>query len=179
MIRAHDEGRVLTVDVAGPATMMESTAVSDVASERIARGARTMRIDLRDCTMMDSTFTGMLLALKRQVEAAGGELKLVSPSDRVREVLEQMGVEDFYEVERAERDDGPWSIVTPGRARSDRLKRIVIEAHDELAQLPGPAGRAFRSVVDELRREEPPETPAPESMRTAGLGRDTPMLRLD
>jgi anti-anti-sigma factor len=178
MIRAHHEGRMLTVDVVGPATMMESTAVSDLSGEQIAHGVRTVRIDLRDCTTMDSTFTGMLLALKRQLESAGGELKLVSPSDRVREELEQMGVDDFYTVERADRDDGPWSVVVPSRARTERLKKIVIEAHDELAQLPGPAGRAFRSVADELRRDETQEASGPETMRTAALGRST-SLRLD
>jgi anti-anti-sigma factor len=155
MIRAHDdEGQVLTVDVAGPATMTESAAVSELAGDRLARGARAVRVDLRDCTTMDSTFTGMLLSLKRQLEHAGGALTLVSPSERVRELLEQMGVGDFYDVERAERAGGPWSIVTPARTRTDELKRVILEAHAELARLPTPAGRAFRAVVEELRRED-------------------------
>ncbi len=183
MIRAHGDTLTLTVDVAGAATMMESPAVSDLAAERIARGARAVRIDLRDCTTMDSTFSGMLLALKRRLERVAGTLTLVSPSTRVAELLQEMGVDDFYAVETADRIDGPWGPVVTGRAKSEKLTRVVIEAHDELAQLPGDAGRTFRTVVDELRRRTDDASPrlpdAPESMRTASFARDPTIMRPD
>lgn len=167
MIRAHEQGGVLTVDVGGPATMVESPAVSELATERVSHGARTIRIDLRDCTTMDSTFTGTLLSLLRQLEKVGGKLTLVSPSVRVVELLQQMGLEDFYEIETSERiDGGSWNVVGPLQpSRPEKLERLILDAHDELARLPGSTGRTFRVVVDELRRplSRPASSKAPAS----------------
>lgn len=151
MIRAHDDPSVFTLDVGGPATMMESAAVNELASERISRGVRAVRIDLRDCTTMDSTFSGTLLALERQLGRVGGTLTLVSPSERVMELLHQMGVDDFYAIEASDRAEGPWVVITAARPRVDKLQRVVLDAHDELAHLPIPQAGAFRAVVDELR----------------------------
>lgn len=136
--------------------MMESPAVQESASEQLARGARTVRIDLRDCTTMDSTFSGTLLALKRQLDALGGTLTLVSPSLKVCELLEQMGLEDFYAIDVADRIDGAWNeIDVTAQPRVEKLRRLVVDAHDELARVPGRAAHAFHAVAEELRRSEP------------------------
>lgn len=155
MIRTHQESSVLTLDVAGPATMLESPAVLASASEQLSCGVRALRVDLRDCTSMDSTFSGMLLALKRQLDATGGSLTLVSPSPRVCELLEQMGLEDFYAVEIVDRvDHDAWSELATSPGRVEKLRRLVLDAHDELARAPGRTGRTFRAVADELRRTD-------------------------
>jgi anti-anti-sigma factor len=153
MIRARLDPTLLTLDVEGPATMMESAAVKQTASEHVSRG-RALRVDLRDCTTMDSTFSGTLLSLKRQLESAGRRLTLVSPSAKVLELLRQMGLEDFYAIDVAERPSGTWQELTQARPEDERLRRLVLEAHDELACVPGPNAGAFRTVVDELRREQ-------------------------
>jgi anti-anti-sigma factor len=164
MIRAHDEPAVLTIDVDGPATMTESPAVQATASEQLARGLRKLRIDLRSCTTMDSTFTGTLLLLKRQLENAGGTFTLVSPSAKVLELLCQMGLEDFYPIEIAPRADGRSREIVPAESPVAELKRLVVHAHDELACIPGPASETFRAVAEELRRStDPPEPPVPSS----------------
>lgn len=161
MLRSHDEPAVLTIDVEGPATMLESPAVRETASERLAaHGPCALRIDLRDCTTMDSTFSGTLLSLKRQVDKIGGTLTLVSPSEKVLELLRQMGLEDFYNVDVADRIDGAWSELVTSPTNVERLKRMIVDAHDELARVPGPSADTFRSVVEELRRaDEGPEFP--------------------
>jgi anti-anti-sigma factor len=155
MIRAHREPQALTLAVAGPATMTESPAVQASASEEVSRGMRALRVDLRDCTTMDSTFSGTLLALKRQLDAVGGSLTLVSPSPKVCEQLDQMGLDDFYAVDIAAPAEGAWREVPCAPGAIDALRRLVIDAHEQLARVPGPAARTFRGVADELRRPEP------------------------
>lgn len=146
--------------------MTESPAVQASASSRIAEGVRALRVDLRDCTTMDSTFSGTLLALKRQLEAAGGSLTLLSPSAKVRELLEQMGLEDFYAVELTNRIEGPWVEIATAPGGTPKLRRVILDAHEELARIPGPAGHTFRPVADELRREgAPSRRPDPETRR--------------
>jgi hypothetical protein len=101
---------------------------------------------------MDSTFSGTLLALKRELERLGGTLTLVSPSAKVVEVLSQMGLEGFYAIDPAERARGPWVEISMAPPSVERLKRLIVDAHDELSRVPGPAADAFREVVRELRR---------------------------
>lgn len=157
MIRLHmDAPARMTLDIDGPATMLEGATVEQTATEHFADGTRALRIDLRDCTMMDSTFSGTLLSLKRHLEAIGGELVLVSPSEPVLEVLRLMGLESFYRVDVADRVEGPWQPVTAVRPEAGELERLVLESHELLADVPGPAGREFRAVVEELRRDREP-----------------------
>ena len=154
MIRAHETPTTLTLVVDGPATIAESPAVSTTAKEAIGRGARTLRLDLRDCTSIDSTFSGTLLSLERLLTGVGGTLTLVSPSAKVRDLLEKMGLEDFYAIELAARPDAKGTEVPLTRPTAERLGRMVLAAHDELARVPGPAGTTFRTVVEEMRRDE-------------------------
>ena len=156
MIRAHDEPTVLTLVVEGPATMAESPAVSEAASDALLRGARSVRLDLRDCTTIDSTFSGTLLSLKRRLEGDGGSLTLVSPSARVLDLLEKMGLEDFYRIEQAEPLDDPGTEVPLMRPGPERLSGMIVDAHEQLARISGPAGDTFRTVVEEMRSEERP-----------------------
>jgi anti-anti-sigma regulatory factor len=132
--------------------MMESPAVHATASERMSRGVRVVRIDLRDCTVMDSTFSGTLLALKRELERRDGTLTLVSPSPKVVELLGQMGLENFYDVELADHARGPWTEIVSAPPSVDRLKRFIAGAHEELVRVPGRPADTFRGVVDQLRR---------------------------
>lgn len=155
MIRAHATAVVLTVQIRGPATMGESPAVQELALEHMARGMRWLRLDLRACTTIDSTFSGTMLWLKRQLDAVAGTLTLVSPSARVLELLRDMGLEDFYEIENSEREElstseGDWIEVAPTRPTLADLRRHLIGAHDELARGPSAAAREFGSVADAL-----------------------------
>jgi anti-anti-sigma factor len=156
MIRACIEPHVVTFDVAGPATIVESAAVCESATDLIAHGIRSVRVDLRDCTTMDSTFSGTLLSLKRQLAVVGGALTLVSPSRRVLELLRQMGVEDFYTIEVGDRCPGTWKDIPLARPELGELRRLVLDAHAELAHVPGARAQDFRVVVDELRSDSTP-----------------------
>lgn len=152
MIRVHANPPVLTIDVHGKATMLESPAVEALVESQQARGVRDVRVDLRDCTTLDSTFSGTLLWLSRQLDAKGGKVTLVSPSARVVDLLREMGIDDFYPVERTPRAEGPWVEVEPEHPEAERLRTVVLDAHEELARVPGPAAKTFRDVADELRR---------------------------
>jgi anti-anti-sigma regulatory factor len=154
MIRVLLQPPVLTVDVCGAASMVESPVVQELATDQIALGARSLRIDLRDCTAIDSTFSGLLLVLKRRLDAIGGGLTLVSPSRKVLDVLGYMGVDDLYAIEWADRAHGAWRELAASPPEVETLKRVVLEAHDELSRVPGPAAEAFEDVVHELRRTE-------------------------
>jgi anti-sigma B factor antagonist len=84
---------VAIVDLEGRATIGPNTDRLDRELRKLAAdGARKILVNLAGLTMMDSSgiasIAGSYVSLTRQ----GGSLKLLSPSDRVREVLVVMRI---------------------------------------------------------------------------------------
>jgi anti-anti-sigma factor len=148
-ILVHRNDQTVTFRVTGEATMFRSMPLRRFAEQCLAGGAHLLRIDLRHCTYMDSTFLGTLLFLKRAVECRGqGGLALVSPSAFCRQLLKQMNLEDFYPVVTEEELSAiSWTELDCGVKDVNTFKRTVVQAHQELACLPGPGGEPFREVV--------------------------------
>jgi hypothetical protein len=105
---------------------------------------------------MDSTFIGTLLGLKRLLEAlpAGG-LVLVSPSAECVQLLAQMRIGQIFAVECAPAAEEGWQEVSvPAEVLKSRAFQCnVVEAHQRLADCPGPTGERFRQLADDMARE--------------------------
>jgi len=71
-----------------------STAVSGL----VAAGKRNILIDLSPVTYVDSATIGCLMDLYRQVQNAGGHLKLSGVQKRVETMLTMTGAQNFIEV---------------------------------------------------------------------------------
>jgi anti-anti-sigma factor len=152
-VRLH--GQTVDFQVEGRATAAQSLAFRKCAEHCLAGGASALRIDLGRCTHMDSTFLGTLLFLRRAVERFGpGDFTLLCPSPHCCEILRQMGMANIFTVQPAEEPGtGAWVEVTGDLHDITAFKRNVIQAHRELAALPGAAGEPFRAVVRSLSQE--------------------------
>jgi hypothetical protein len=103
---------------------------------------------------MDSTFLGTLLHLQRSLANQGGEFTLVSPSSSCCRLLQQMGLDDvFPTVTAADPLASKWDEICCDIEGPEAFKYKVIEAHQELASLPGKAGEPFRQVVRGLMQD--------------------------
>ena len=71
-----------------------STAVSGL----VAAGQKQILIDLTPVTYVDSATIGCLMDLYRQVNAAGGHLKLSGVQKRVETMLTMTGAQNFIEI---------------------------------------------------------------------------------
>jgi anti-anti-sigma factor len=152
-VRLH--GQTVDFQVEGRATAGQGLAFRKCAEQCLAGGAPALRIDLARCTHMDSTFLGTLLFLRRAVERRGqGDFVLVSPSPQCCQLLRQMGMANLFPVRTSEEPDaGDWVEVTGDLTDVCTFKRNIVQAHRELAALPGPAGEPFRAVVRFLAEE--------------------------
>jgi anti-anti-sigma factor len=117
-------------------------------------GVTTLRIDLRHCTYLDSTFLGTLLILRRAVQRRPGcQLLLVSPSPECRRLFKQMGVEECLpSVNDAELPADIWTEL-PCEINVEMFNRNVVQAHEALANLGGTCGKTFESVARTLNKE--------------------------
>jgi len=157
----HDQAASFRVE--GRCTMTQALPFRRQAESCLAQGCRLIRVDLRDCSHLDSTFLGTLLSLKKQLERHSGRFFLVSPSMACTRILEQMGLLDLLPTESTLAvEDGNWTLL--GSDSNDLLsfKRNVVEAHEELAALPGPTGQQFQEVLRCIQQVDPTvPSPAP------------------
>jgi anti-anti-sigma factor len=143
------QGQRVIFRVEGWAKVAQGLALRRCGEQALQDGASILWVDLRYCEHMDSTFLGTLLFLKRAVsQCEGGEFALVCPSNRCDGLLAQMSLDGVFPVvTAAEADAVPWAKVSCEIEPGDAFKRKVVQAHEELANLPGKAGEPFREVV--------------------------------
>ena len=60
---------------------------------------KVVTLDVRDVTFMDSTGLRALWSIHQNLLAGGGHLRLKSPSESVRRVLEVTHLEGIFEIE--------------------------------------------------------------------------------
>jgi anti-anti-sigma factor len=154
-VRVHQHDHTITFQLEGQATMHHSPAVRRFAEQHLTGEALALYVDLRHCTHMDSTFLGTLLFLKRLVEhRPGGTFALLSPSPQCRQLLQQMGLEKIFAILSMEEPaPGVWTELPSGPKDLTGFKRNVVQAHQELGQLDGPAGATFRELATQLAQE--------------------------
>jgi anti-anti-sigma regulatory factor len=148
-VRVRRRGLAVTFHVGGRATAALGLPLRRCAEQALAAGAGALRFDLRRCTHMDSTFLGTLLCLKRAIDRRPeGELALVEPSPQCCRLLEQMGLAGVFAIVTLDQADGDEGTELMEDLQDvTAFKRNVLQAHEELAALPGPAGEQFRAVV--------------------------------
>jgi len=155
-VRVRQDGPTVTFQVEDWGRMVHGLPMRRFAERALEGGAAVLRVDLRHCDYMDSTFLGTLLCLKRLVEQrGGGRFALVEPSPKCRQLLRQMGVDAFLPVVAAE---GPepaagWAELPTGLEDLDAFKGNVVQAHQALAELDGPASATFRDVLRSLGQD--------------------------
>lgn len=157
----HDD--TATFRVTGRATMAFGLPVRQTAERLLAEGVRFVRMDLRDCQYMDSTFLGTLLTIKKGLERLErGPLTIIAPSTSCMKILDGMGLGDFIPTNHDPPDtDAAWIEVRPDNTDPGSFRQNIEQAHRELAALPGPAGEQFQAAIrciDQAAPTPPPPT---------------------
>src|SRR6516164_9060150 len=110
VLRVHVDGPPVTFQVEGQATVRQGLPLRRYAEERLnGSDATSLRVDLRRCTWMDSTFLGTLLLLLKAVNQKGqGSFTVVSPTATAKRLLHQMGMTTICPMCEGDEPTGPW-----------------------------------------------------------------------
>ena len=156
ILRVRQDGRTVSFQVEGQATVLQGLTLRRFAEQYLATDVTCLRVELRRCTWMDSTFVGTLLLLWRALERREqGEFVLVSPSPESRRLLRQMGIDKICSFRDEELSADGWADVEHSPQGEDEFRCNVLQAHQELAELPGPTGETFRQVVRCVNASKP------------------------
>jgi len=158
-VLARQEGDELAFLVVGSVTCHHSPALRQYAEDGLRSGARSVQVDLRDCSYCDSTFLGTLLQLQRRFDPAGkGSFRLLCPSASFRQMLTQIGAERLFCISN---EADPANIQTTWQQLADsvdrsaarRFKQNIVEAHQELANAGGALAQRFAPLAEAVRHE--------------------------
>jgi len=87
------------VDLSGRITQGEaSVAVRDVIKDLLSKGNKKILLNLAEVNFIDSSGIGVLVSSFSTVRSQGGELKLVNPSKRIRDLLQITKLYSLFDV---------------------------------------------------------------------------------
>jgi anti-sigma B factor antagonist len=102
-LNTRESGDVMVIDVSGRITLGEgSGAVRDAVRGLAATGSKKILLNLREVWYIDSSGIGELASGYTSMANAGGELKLLSLTKRVREMLQITGLYTVFDVHENE-----------------------------------------------------------------------------
>ena len=148
-------GRTVWLKVDGRGTFQNSSGVKEFSKQMIQRGHREFVVDLETCELMDSTFMGTLAGLALRLREIGqGHLRTVNVNERNTDLLENLGLDQLFTVERDSRVSAPSSLkkAAPEADLADQ-KEDVLAAHEALIEADAHNSAKFKDVIEYLRQE--------------------------
>jgi anti-anti-sigma factor len=155
--------QIAVVRVTGRANFTCSVDFKALVYELKARGYRRFVLDLGNCVLMDSTFLGVLAGFGLKVAEGGDSCRvtLLNPNDRIRDLLENLGVNHLFQTLRGElTPEGEFTLVKPERDGPSKVEtsRVCLEAHETLMAI-NPANipkfkDVTRFMAEDLKRLE-------------------------
>jgi anti-anti-sigma factor len=97
-ISIRESGDVTILDLRGRSTIDggESELLSSCLRKLIAKGARKLLLNLADLTQVDTSGVGVIVATYVSLREQGGDLKLLCPGGRVREVFRVLRLQEIF-----------------------------------------------------------------------------------
>ena len=149
------------VKITGRANFTSSVDFKTLLGELLQKGYLRFVLDLTECTLMDSTFLGVLagFGLKMngpKTDGARPSLELFNPSPRIVELLENLGVLHLFTIiqgeinlpEKTEPHD--LAPVNPSR---EEVKLTCLEAHQILMEVHPENSSRFKDVAQFLTED--------------------------
>ncbi|MBC8094216.1 MAG: STAS domain-containing protein [Akkermansiaceae bacterium] len=99
--------KCVCIKIAGRANFTSSIDFKTLVNELMLRGCTYFVLDLSECTLMDSTFLGVLAGFGLKVNAPQPNepkrtIELYNPNARIADLLENLGVLHLFKVEMGE-----------------------------------------------------------------------------
>lgn len=145
------------VRITGQAKFTSATDFKNLLLQLQKDGCTEVVLDLTDCSVMDSTFLGVMTSAARRFDAARHEgrqcvLGLFHPTERVLESLENLDVLRLFTVLNDRPQLGAFKRVEEGHASRGEITRTCYEAHEALMKLSPENERRFRDATEFFRQ---------------------------
>ena len=80
------------------ATYKEALEFKEALTLDLARNFKKIVIDLRQCELIDSTFLGVIVFIKKSIYESGGDVRIVKSHSNIKTILEKVGTCRFFSI---------------------------------------------------------------------------------
>ena len=148
--------RTVWVRVEGKGSFLNSTGLKEFSKEMINRGFREFAIDLKNCTVMDSTFMGTLAGVALRLRELGqGSLRVTNLNERNSDLLNNLGLDQLFILESL--NSAPETATQTPLAASAPDKttqaRTMLEAHEACVEANEANAAKFKDVLEYLKQD--------------------------
>jgi len=147
------EGGVVVLRIVGKANCIGSCKFKVAVEQFVAKGFGEFILELSDCTLMDSTFLGVLAGFVLEDGQASGKrhFKLLNANERVHELIENLGVDTLFDLREeslaSESPDQAVTSVDELPARKSEICRTSLQAHEVLMRFNHQNRERFKDVA--------------------------------
>ena len=109
-------------------------------------GKKDIRLDLKDCVAMDSTFMGVLSMGALKAADNGSAFEIYNASETLKRLLRDLGVDELFTFH----EGSPGEAGTAAGAKADMLTTAVTveEAHRKLVEADSANAERFNDVIN-------------------------------
>lgn len=155
-VRGGVAGKNIWISVQGRGTFQNSPAVAKFVAEKSKAGAKSLAVDLRDCSNADSTFLGTLAVCGTRIRRTGGELFFAGADQHMQRLLADYGLLTLVSKTAPPPDPSRFALRDlPLDASFEDKRRSVFEAHEALAALTPENAERFRGALEFLKHRVP------------------------
>jgi len=159
-------GQFACIKIVGRANFTSSIEFKALVNELMEKEFTCFRLDLSECTLMDSTFLGVLAGFGLKMSGASGDqrnwrsIELLDPNPRISELLENLGVAHLFKVVNEDtalpKEVAAHALPETADPTRDEVKRTCLEAHETLMKIDPANIPKFKEVAqflaDELKK---------------------------
>ena len=96
-IRTHEIGEVMVVDISGRLSILDRQ-IRETVRDLLTAGHRQFILKMSDVSFIDSCGLGELICIYTSVRNSGGNVRLLAPSQRVRQLLNTTKLDTIFEI---------------------------------------------------------------------------------
>ena len=148
-----DKDGIQHIRVKGNASFVCAPPLRELAKKLAAEPFAGLKIDLEECTWMDSTFMGMLAMLGLNAKKKGVAAEIWNASEQNEKLLCGLGLKKVFEFKSGlsmSGDDGP---AASNACTAESNARNVLDAHRTLMDIDEGNVQKFEKVVEFVKKD--------------------------
>ena len=140
------------IRVKGNASFVCAPPLRELAKKLPAEPFNGIKIDLEECTWMDSTFMGMLAMLGLSARKKGVPAEIFNASEQNEKLLGGLGLKKVFEFKIGEFDDVAGDAASNATTPESNA-RNVLDAHQTLMDIDVSNVPKFEKVVEFVKKD--------------------------
>lgn len=148
-----EKDAVTFIRVKGNASFVCAPPLRELAKKLAAEPFGGLKIDLEECTWMDSTFMGMLAMLGLNAKKKNVPAEIWNASEQNEKLLLGLGLKKVFAFQSGEFGDASDTAAASNATTAESNARNVLDAHQTLMDIDEGNVQKFEKVVEFVKKD--------------------------